>query len=172
MAGKKVPSITDELVRFKDVILKSGFDIARQYNQTLYVEGPKGGLIVKIDQGLWNAIMEDPEMKSWISELDISKPEDRDIIDKFNYCENDGGWLEIDSEKIYAGAIIHITIESLSYQVPINKNLFIVKFKKSDTNNFTYKLLTVPRLSLVLRKTYEGKVENSNWSIYRVFQVL
>ena len=172
MAGKKVKCIADELVRFKDVILKNGFEIAHYLNNTLYVEGPKGGLVVKVSPELWNIIIGDPEIKSWISELDISKPDDRTIADKFDYCNSDEGWLDIDSEKIYTGAIIHITIDSLSYQVPINKNLFVVKFKKSDTNNFTYKLLTSPRLSLVLRKTYTSDVEGGSWSIYRIFQVL
>ena len=173
MAGKKLTSITDELARFKDIILKNGFGSIRYQNHTMYADSPKGGLIIHVEDVLWNAIIEDAEIKSMMKELITTDKTDRLIIEKLTYCDNAAeNWVDIDAMKIYDGSIINISIEDFQYQIPINKNLFLIKFKKSDAVDFSYQLITSPRLSLILRKEFKSKIPGANWTIFRIFQVL
>ena len=107
MAGKKVPSIADELARFKDMITKNNFEVIRYQNHTMYAISPKGSLIIEPEDLLWGEIIEDDELKSIMSELDMSNDADRFIADKFAYCGvGNYPWLEVDGDKIYNGSII------------------------------------------------------------------
>lgn len=175
MASKKQPSIDDALSYFKDVMKRSNIIEFKHVNSMIHAVNAKDvSVIIVPDQLLWNAIIEDEELKSHMDELDISKPENSIIQEKFTYAQdlNGNSWIEINGETMYAGEMVNITIDGFKYEIPVNKGLFPTRLKKAEYNNFAYRIYTQPRLALVLKKKFEGPIENTSFSIIRAFQVL
>ena len=175
MAKKKEPSIADGVELFKDVMKRSTLTDFIYLNRILLGKTSKDANVLVIpDQTLWNALLEDEEFKTHISELDISDPEQFQMNEKFSYgngIEN-SGWVEINAETMYAGEMVNITIDGFKYEIPVNKGLFPTKLKKAEYSNFAYKIYTDPKLALALKKKFDGPVDDSSFTIMRAFIIL
>lgn len=178
MAAKKEQSVEDGVKIFKDVIKRASLNEFIHVNRSLYgiTTGKKNTpVMMTLESELWNHIIDDPDLKSKITELDITKVENLDTKQKMIYADdmlNSDGWFQIDEEKMTKGDIIHISLDGYQYDIPINKVLFPIKFKKSESNNFYYKVFLKPSVVLVLKKKYESPVEGSSFYLGRAFRVL
>ena len=174
MAAEKKSSVTDALAKFKEVMTKSNFTDFEYVNGMMFSENAKEVKVVIVpDRELWLAILDDPELKEHVKELDITKSRDCHINNKISYASDIvNGWVDLDSTKLYNGEALRISIDGFKYQIPISKVLFPMYMKKSDFNHLTYKVFMNPFVALALKKTYESKVQGGSFSVMRVFQVI
>ena len=175
MASKKVPSIADAVLGFKNVMSRIGLQEYTYLNHVIQSKTAKNFSVLIIpENALWDALIDDPEIN--LTELDISKPENTDAREKMYYGEelsrSNEGWIEMDPESLQKGDIINISIPGFTHEIPINKTLFVLRFKKAELNNFAYKVYSSPRLALVIKKKFEGPVPESGFYLARAFQIV
>ena len=175
MAKKKEPSIEDSVALFKDIIKRASFDSFIRYNTILYSKNKKGyGSILIPEQKLWDELIKDKEFISMVRELDPSNIDDRALLEKLGPCNdiNNENWITIDDEEMTSGKTIEISLPGFNYNIPINKGIFPIRFKKSESNNFAYKVYNNPFLLLSIKKKFDGFVEDSGITLIRIFQIL
>lgn len=174
MATKKEPTIADRVAIFKDVMRRSSITDLEYINNVFHAKNAKdASVLIIVDETLWNAIFDDEELKPHISALDLDDPENHITKDRLLYIQDmDKDWIEINPESMYNGDVIEIAINGFKYSIPLNKGLFPTKLKKAEFNNFGYKLYTQPRLAISIKKKFEGPVEDSSFTIVRIFQIL
>ena len=134
MAGKKVPSMEDQINIFKDVIFRaSGKPISEvQFhfmNNVLIcdieIKNKKYSLIFSIESYLWDKITQDDEIH--MSELNIEDSNNKDIIKKIAIILNLNPecWISVDAMDLYSGNVIKF------YQYQLGKPVVIF----TDTEN-------------------------------------
>ena len=96
-------------------------------------------VIMTFDNDLWNLIIEDKEIE--ITELDPTIENHKILIDSTKYTEGEN-WLELNGEDLYKGNIFNLKIEGVPYEIPISRDLFPIKFSKSDAKDFSYQIFT------------------------------
>lgn len=173
MGKKREPSINDSLTHFKDVMRRASLSNYQYVNHNvLCTTGKDVKLLIHFDQLLWNAIMDDEEIKDQFKELDISKENDRKVADQLKYLDEiEEGWIDINPELLYNGEMIQIKIDGFDYKIPINKTIYPIRFKKAEYNNFGYKIKKDP-LILLVKKKFEGAVDDSSFTIMRGFNII
>lgn len=173
MGKKKEPSINDSLMLFKDVIKRAGLRSFQYVNCNVACFTSKDvKLCIHFDQPLWAIIMNDDELKDQFTEVNISKDGGQRVSDILDFCNDaDGEWIELNGQDMYDGKIIDIKIRGLNYTIPINKTIFPVRFKKSEYNNFAYKVYLDKKI-LSIKKTFPGTVDNASFSIFRIFHFI
>lgn len=175
MAGKKIPSVEDALKIFKDVMLRALLSDYLYVNRTMLSKNPKDHSILIIpDQELWVKIIEDPDMKDHINELDINNPDQYKMLPLFEYGNNlnSNDWIEIDPEILFKGKVFRISMKGFEYEVPINRGLLPLKLRKAEYNNISYKVFSKPSLMLVLKKRFDFPLEGCGFTILRMFKVI
>lgn len=174
MAKKKIPSLEDALEYFKDVINRASLNDYLHVNGILISKNPKDtSILIKPESDLLNKIIEDPDIKSKIKELDVSNPDESKYNEFIEYIENeDEGWVDINCDDLYTGKVINISVNGFNYDLSINKNSIPLKLRKSEFNNISYRIFTSPKLVLCIKKKFEGCVENSSFIMMRMYQIL
>lgn len=175
MAGKKQPCIADGVSLFRDVMNRCGISSFKYVNNMIHAVNEKGvSMLIIPDHSLWVAIMEDKELAELFTELDITSPDGKMTQEKFVYAQELDGenWIEINGETMYTGEMVNVTIDEFQYTIPVNKGLFPLKLKKAEFNNFAYRLFRTPKLVLALKKKFDGPVDDSSFTIIRLFQIL
>ena len=169
MATKKIPSMEDALATFKDVMARASLKEFMYSNRVMISKNPKGqSVIVVPDHELWVKITDDQEFMKNVKEIDINDP-DKDLL---LYGEKlDGTWLEVDTQSVMAGLIFKVTVDSLMYELLINKNMIPLKLKKAEANNISYRVFSSPDV-LALKKLFESPVEGGSFTIMRLMQIL
>lgn len=182
MAGKKVPSMEDQIKIFKNVIFRASgkpiseikfYFINRILITNIEIKNKKYYLIFNIELDLWKEISQDDEIH--MSELDIKNIDNKDIIRKISIIinTNPDSWISIDAVDIYNGKVIKIRPDNYEYDISINKNLLPLKMKKSEYTDISYTIFN-NGISLIfaLKKEFKYPLENSGFSIMRLFQVM
>lgn len=175
MASKREPNISESLEIFKDVCNRSLLEDFIFMNHTMISINTKEkySVVLSIDKDLWNAIIDDKDLKSHIREYDPTIDGD-DIKNLFSYMEdiNNDGWINLDCDQLYAGKVMKIDINGIEYDIPVCKNLIPLKLKKNEFNNIKYKIIKRDQIALVLNKLFGYPLENSSFSISRIFYIL
>lgn len=175
MARKKEPSVDDALNIFKDVMRRASLSNYLYVNKIMFAKNIQDKSIFIIpDQELWLKIIDDPDIKPNLKELDISNPNEASLKNLFSYLEyiDDPSWIDIDIETLFAGKIYKISIDEFEYQIPINKNLLPLKLKKAEYNKITYRIFKGSSLVLGLKKRFDFPIENCGFSIIRLFKII
>lgn len=169
MATKRVPSMEDAINVFKDVMKRISLQNYVYSNHILKSRNPKGQTVIIIpDMPLWEKLTEDKSFMTDVKEVDMNDP-DKDL---FNYADGiDSGWIELDSQKVFSGEIIKITIEGFVYDFPINKGMIPLKLKKAEVNNISYRVFTSPYV-LGIKKKFVSPVDGGSFTIMRLMQIL
>lgn len=134
-------------------------------------------LIIPEDQ-LFDAIINDEELKKNIRELDITNPNEAALQQIFRFGDNldDHGWIEVDPEPIYKGKVKNIEVnKTFEYTIPIHRNLLPLKLKKSEYNNISYRIFiqTSPaELCIALKKKFEFPLDGCGFTLMRVFKII
>ena len=174
MAKKKESSISDIVNVVKDIVKRSKAESFVSNNRVLMgYTNKKMKFYLSFDIAIWNAILDDEELKKMISEFDVSTGTAKDVMG-FSYCERpDENFIEINPESMYNGENMNIKIDGYEYDVTINKGIFPVRFKKAEFNNIEYKLYMDKYPVLVLRKRWvNDNIPDSNITILRLFQIV
>ena len=171
MAKASKPSLENAIILFQDVMQRALLSDYFHVNKTLLSKNPKGNtIVVSIDQDLWNGLIETTEFKDKIKEFDLTDSDNLVNIQKITYIENTDDWLELDSDILYSGKVIKLTIEKLEYELNINKNVIPLKLKKAEFNNISYKVF--PDMTLAIRKRFVYPLDNCSFDIIRLFQII
>ena len=175
MAEKKKPTAEDELMKFKDILKRSKItNLAYLNNTMISLNTDTISTILIPDSDLWNLIINDNELKDHIVEYDQNVHE-TDMRDKFVYGSNLDNeiWISIDPEVILNGSLMNINVSGFSYNIPINKGLFPLKFRKAECNSFMYRVTKHKENTiLILRKLFESKVEKCNLNMITIYVVV
>lgn len=168
MAKKKQSSLEDAINTFEDVMTRSSLSDYFHVNRTLLSKNPKdNSVLVVVDQILWNAIIDKPEIKDHMME---ASQEDAKIC-AYGDDLNNEAWIELDADELYSGKIIKVTIDKLEYDISINKALIPLKLKKSEFNNIRYRVFPNDMI-LALQKRFDYPLEDHGFSVIRIFQII
>jgi len=128
-------------------------------------------ILIVPDLTLWNSILDEKDIE--VKELDISVPEEAENLQWFRYGEDLGdGWYDIDvSEELFTGKIFQIKVKDLEYSIPINRELMPMKLKKAEYVNVSYRVFGKP-LVLAIKKRFDFPVEDTGFTMIRLFQVI
>lgn len=173
MAKKKEPSISDAVDLFRDIIKRARIESFVYNNRTLMSYNTKNyKSYLTLDQTIWNAIMDEKDIREKMEELDILKANAQDKMG-FEYCSKpDEGFIEIDGQEFYDGKNLHIKIDGYEYDAMINKTIFPLRFKKAEFNNISYRVYADRYPVLVVKKKWEPIVPDTEIKILRMFQIL
>jgi len=175
MAKKKIPSMEDALNDFKSIMLRASLSDYLHVNGILISKNPKDvSVIIKPDKSLFQKILDDLELKDHITELDESNSEEYKYIEYIKYTDesNKELWIDINCDDLYAGKVISISVNGFNYEVSVNKNSVPLKLRKAEFNNISYRIFTNPKLILTLAKRFDGYVDDSSFTMFRLYQIL
>lgn len=176
MAQKKQPTIDDGLNNFKDVMRRASLSDYFYVNRVLLSIDNAGRTILVIPEDpLWEAIIKDDELKSHIRELDLNNPVEYELQKKFEYVNelNQGGWIDVDLESFYKGAVIKVSIDGFSYSVQWTKEHLPVKMKKAEYKEIQYKVILKPSLCLGIKNKFETKdVDGGGFTMMNFYQIV
>lgn len=169
MATKKIPSMEDALNIFKDVMNRASLKEFVYSNRVMISKNPKRQSVIIIPElGLWEKMTTDTEFMKNVKEIGINDPDKGLLL----YGEKlDDGWMEVDTQTIMGGSVFKITVESLVYELLINKNMIPLKLKKSEANNISYKVFSSSSI-LALKKVFDSPVDGGSFTIMRLMQIL
>lgn len=176
MAKKTKPSSEDALNILEDALVRASLSDYYYVNRITLSKNIKGNtILVVFDQNLWNDIIDKPEFKDKLNELDLTKSENSLKINLCSYGEDltNEAWIDLDAETLYNGKIIKISIDGLEYDLSVNKNLIPLKLKKSEFNNISYRVFPPDvRTVLALKKRFDYPLEGYGFTIIRLFQIV
>jgi hypothetical protein len=176
MAGKKVKSIDDSLIYFKEVMQRASLTNYTYVNNNLVSINKKSQNIVIIpDIELWNMIMDDKDLKENIKEASINDDNYYlfKIIDIMNMYDL---WLDIDPDTFNQGKNIEVKIaDELSYQIFINKNIFPIRLRKAELNNLSYIVFWYSNnLAIAIKKYFPFELDGKNYgfTVARILSII
>lgn len=175
MGKKKEPTLQDGLKIFKDVMTRASLSDYTYVNRVMLSKSPKGHTILIIpDVGLWNLILDDPDIRPHLRSLDINDANDRATQPLFAFGESIDGpeWIDIDPEILRAGKVINITIDGFEYEPVISRECLPVKLRKAEYNEITYRVFLTPSYVLALKKHFSFQVEGGSFTMMRLFKIL
>lgn len=173
--AKKTITMEDIAATFMDVIERSQFKSILRENRTLYcTNNKKKSSLLIADQTLWTFLMEDQDLNEMTRELNPKVIEDKIIINKL-HCVDDmeNGWLEIKDEEMVTDERVYLNINGYEYHIELNKTIWPLRFRKSEINNFSYKVFPAKPLNMfAIRKKFESPIEDSSFYLMRLFQII
>lgn len=176
MAKKRIPSIEDAVILFKSVMERASLTDFLYVNNVLLSVSPKGYSVLLIpDTPLMAKLEEDDEFKKHLKEFDLTNPDQVPMRSTFDFADEveKDGWIGVDIEKLYAGAVLKISLDGFSYEISFNKDLLPLKLRKAEYINIDYKVLSRPGLYLALKKRFDTKgVDNGGFVMMRIFQII
>lgn len=174
MAQKKIPSIDDAVKIFKDVTRRASLSDYIYVNNSLISTNPKGNSIIIVpDQTLWSHIIDDPELKDHLKELDVTNPEEYEKSKLLQYASDfsNDSWVEADSDALFSGKLLNIDVDGFEYKISINKGLIPLKLRKAEYNSISYRVF--PDSVLSLKKQFDfAPIENCGFAMIRMFQMI
>jgi len=172
MAGKKKPSPNEALDIFKDITDRASLKMFYYNNRQMISKNPKGANIIIIpDIELWNMILE--SFKDVIREIDMLDVDQSNMAELFKYTSDlSNNWLDLDTNNLYQGDVLKITIDGFNYELSINKGLIPLKLRKAEYNNISYKIFKDEGYLLGLKKRFDYPLEGYGFTIVRIFQII
>ena len=175
MGKKKEPTLQDGLKVFKEVMARASLSDYTYVNRTLLSKNQKGRTILIVpEEGLWNLILDDADLKGQLKPLDLNDPASSSLKPLFEFGEDlaDTSWLPIDHEALMGGQVIKISIDSFEYSPVISGACLPVKLRKAEFNDITYRVFTSPSYILALKKYFSSPVEGGGFTMMRLFKIL
>lgn len=157
----------DAVTNFKQVMSRASLKDYSYVNRIMLSKNPKGQSILIIpEQGIWDSIINDKEFMSHMREATSD-------ISLFKYGEevDSGTWIEVDPQVIYNGSVFKISIDDLTYELLINKNMIPLKLKKAEVNDIWYRVFLNPSV-LVVKKKFTFPVDGGSFTVMRMMQIL
>ena len=172
MAGKKKPSPNEALDIFKDITDRASLKMFYYNNRQMISKNPKGANIIIIpDIELWNMILE--SFKDVIREIDMLDVDQSNMAELFKYTSDlSNNWLDLDTNNLYQGDVLKITIDGFNYELSINKGLIPLKLRKAEYNNISYKIFKDEGYLLGLKKRFDYPLEGYLFTIVIIFQII
>ena len=167
MATKKLPSMEDAVTNFKQVMTRASLKDYSYVNRIMLSKNPKGqSILIVPEQGLWDKLVTDKDFMSNMSESTSN-------VDIFKYGEeiDSGTWIEVDPQVLYNGSVFKISIDNLTYELLINKNMIPVKLKKAEANDIWYRVFLNPSV-LVIKKKLTFNVDGGSFVMLRMMKIL
>lgn len=175
MASKKIPSIQDGLKYYKELINRANLSKFVNYENILAGKNKDNKTVVVIpDIPLWNAILEDPELKENITKYNENSYLDLTVEDLVRYTSdfNSPAWIDLDTTTIYEGKMIELRVNEVEYEIPISRDCLPLKLKKAECNNLTYRIFGSPILTLGIKKYFPFKVPGCDVTMMRMFRII
>lgn len=172
MAGKKKPSPNEALDIFKDITDRASLKMFYYNNRQMISKNPKGSNIIIIpDIELWNMILE--SFKDVIREIDMLDVDQSSMAELLKYTSDlSTNWLDLDTDNLYQGDVLKITIDGFNYELSINKGLIPLKLRKAEYNNISYKVFKDEGYLLGLKKRFDYPLEGYGFTLVRIFQII
>lgn len=174
MAKKKEPSISDVIGLFKDIIKRGKVESFTYNNRTLMGYNNKNiKFYLNLEAAAWNAIVNDNDIRPMLTEFNLKDSSEHDRM-AFSFCQNinDEEFIELNGESFYNGENIDIKVDGFDYDITINKSIFPIRFKKSEGNNFSYRIYLGRYPVLLIKKDWDPIVPDSGISMIRLFQIV
>ncbi len=174
MAKTKEPTIKDSLLIFKDVLKRSKISNL-VYQKNVIMGKHKDGYTVFfiVEEDLWILASQDGDIMNNMVALDTEKYPH--IVKKFLLAEgmNIDEWIGIDPDQMYSGELVHITIDNLDYDIPINVKVFPLKLRKTEFTGFAYRITTTADARVItIRKKFETPIPDTGFYIAVPFQIV
>ena len=172
--AKKEPTIEDMASTFWEIINRAQIETFLRNDRILYgINKKKMGMLIVTEPDLWCKVFENQEISDRSRELNPTIETDRHIIDDCFYVKDmENGWINIEIAEMEVADKIEIKLEGFKYPIEINKNIWPIRFKKAEFNEFAYKIYRNPKQVFVVRKKFQGPVENSSFYICRIFTII
>lgn len=166
MAKKKEPTVDDALKSFKDIMNRAELSKFIYVNNKMISQNKAGkSILIIVNQILWSKLIDDPEFKANIKELDLSKESESKLQPLFKYGDElEDGWINVDTDIIYKGDIFEVKINGFDYKLPIHRNLIPLKLRKAEYNNIKYKVFLNPN-TLGIKKKFEFPIKEKDTDI-------
>lgn len=177
MAKKKITSV-DALNIFKDVMTRALLSEYQYTNRIMIARNTKKGNLVMIcpEVDLWNMIIDDPDMKIHMSELLVNDPEQNRISQVTSYMDDlsSDQWIPLDTDLLYKGKVIHLSIEGFDYKIPVNRDLLPLKLRKKEYSGIHYRVFITPFHILAIKKKFESPLEEGKYGfeLVRLLQIV
>lgn len=175
MAKKAKPTVESRWNEFKDLMDRSGIHSFRWQNRQMITPLTEGGnLIFDLDSALWNRMMEDDAFRSMGTEIDPSMEQGQMDLYLIQLVNQDGIWIPLDETMLYQGKLIPIQIAGYSYDAMVGKSSIPLKFRKAEFTNFSYQILTNPKLILGVKKETMAleDVPDTGYRCYRYWNII
>lgn len=175
MAGKKVPSIQDGLKYYKELIKRATLENFRHHENVLCGANKDKKMVIVIPEPtLWNAILEDEELKKHIDPLSEDNMIDMSL-DGLVHITSDltsQAWIDLDSNILYGGGMIELKIDKVEYEIPLTRECLPIKLRKNECNNLTYRIFLNPSLTIAVKKYFPFAVEGCGITMMRLFKII
>lgn len=161
MAKKSEKDKSIEL--FHSVIARMGVDVLYEYNRMWLIQLEEYRCIVIPDNTLYDELMADVAFKEKIKPCDIENSR------LFSYT-NATNWIPLNvSEEHFRGKEISIIIDGFNYDIPLNKDLMMVRLRKSEFTNISYQVYKEKHLVLGIKKRFDSEY---GFDMIRLFQIV
>ena len=161
MAKKSEKDKSIEL--FHSVIARMGVDVLYEYNRMWLIQLEEYRCIVIPDNTLYDELMTGVAFKEKIKPCDIENSR------LFSYT-NATNWVPLDvSEEHFSGKEISIIIDGFNYDIPLNKDLMMVRLRKSEFTNISYQVYKEKHLVLGIKKRFDSEY---GFDMIRLFQIV
>lgn len=148
---------------FHSVIHRMGATKLYEYNRMWLIQLEEYRCLVIPDEALYNELMASDEFKEKIKPCSIENSRIFSYTDKQN-------WVSIDmSEEHFKGKEFNITIDGFSYDIPLNRDLMMVKLRKAEFSNISYQVYKEKHLVLGIKKRFDSAY---GFDMIRLFQVV
>nr|DAF30540.1 MAG TPA: hypothetical protein [Caudoviricetes sp.] len=161
MAKKSEKDKSIEL--FHSVVARMGVDVLYEYNRMWLIQLEEYRCIIIPDNTLYDELMADVAFKEKIKPCDIENSR------LFSYT-NATNWIPLDvSEEHFKGKEFSIIIDGFSYDIPLNKDLMMVKLRKSEFTDISYQVYKEKHLVLGIKKRFDSEY---GFDMIRLFQIV
>jgi hypothetical protein len=180
MSKKKLPTVEDSIKKFNEVVERGSLYLCYHLNRIILAKPsnqPANRILIIPDLILWNKLNEDSE---FIKEVDLNdRVQNYEAKYFFKYGEElKERWINIEvTEELFNGKIFNIKVKDHEYHIRINKELMPLKLLKAEYNNISYRVSgkvnnEYDPLTLSIQKRFEGAIEDTGFSMIRLFQIL
>ena len=161
MAKKSEKDKSIEL--FHSVINRMNVNVLYEYNRMWLIQLDEYRCIIIPDNTLYDELMTDDTFKEKIKPCNVENSR------LFSYT-NGTSWIPLDvSEEHFKGKEFNITIDGFNYDIPLNKDLMMVKLRKSEFTDISYQVYKEKHLVLGIKKRFDSEY---GFDMIRLFQIV
>lgn len=134
-----------------------------EYNHMWLIRIDNYQCIIIPDQSLYNELIVDNEFKEKLKPCDVENSR----LFSYTIPKN---WIPLDvSEEHFKGKEFNITIDGFKYDIPLNRDLMMVKLRKAEFTNISYQIYKEKHLVLGIKKRFDSEY---GFDMIRLFQIV
>lgn len=159
---------------FREIIQRSGISQIEFENGIMYGRNSNNAsVIIAPGKELWSVIQNDEEMKSMMQPLDATSDLSKRVAMVMGIVtENSNDWIDLDTDTLYKGKIIKISVDGFEYDITINRDMLPLKLKKAEYNNIRYRIRLMGDPILIVQKEFKQVPPDCDYTMSRVFQII